>query len=83
MPDTLRTRIAAVLYNRVPYAQLSFDKASDEVRAEWLADADAVIRELALRRDERDGRIIYNGFGQPINVIKPKYRYVTEWTADD
>lgn len=43
--------------------------------------ADAVIRELGMRRDERDGRIVYNGFGQPINVIEPRRRYVTDWES--
>jgi len=50
--DALRTRIAAVLYDRWWHCSMSlrepprWGKLSDSARESWLADADAVIREL-------------------------------------
>lgn len=70
MSDTLRTRIARVL------STYMFENSTTEELA------DAVIDELGLRREERDGRVVYDGLGQPINVIAPRCRYVTDWEAD-
>ena len=54
MTDTLRDRIAAVLYDRaLSRARMSWqwaDLKSEEARSRWLADADAVIAELGLQR---------------------------------
>lgn len=46
MTDTLRTRIAAVLYERFATAMSFADAEWENVEQEWLEDADAVIREL-------------------------------------
>ncbi|MCX6511746.1 MAG: hypothetical protein NT160_01460, partial [Actinobacteria bacterium] len=45
-----------------------FDSQPDEVQAAWLADADAVIRELGLTRVTRSQN-------------PPIHRYVTDWTG--
>ena len=79
MTDTLRTRIAAVLFalnagedwNMEP---LVWEEISESYRKCWLKQADAVIRELGLRIQVAgpDGIV---GTGD--------YRYVTEWETDD
>lgn len=87
MSDDLRTRIAAVLQEHPPVRlQSQFD---------WLdwteKRADAVIRELGLRQEQRD--LMDGECGQSINYITGKVtnhyraatrqsRYVTDWTAD-
>jgi hypothetical protein len=67
----LRTRIAAAL-ERANKEPQPFDQGP--VGYEYLADA--VIRELALTRNDEEDE--YGGY-------KPtgRYRYVTEWKADD
>ena len=72
MSDDLRTRIAAVLYERsVRRAGLDFKWATltqDVVKQSWLDDADAVIRELGLQYERSEWP--FDG----------KHRFVTEWT---
>ena len=46
--EGLRTRIAKALYGQITAPVPLFDDQSDEVQSAWLADADAVIRELKL-----------------------------------
>lgn len=72
MPVDLRTRIIAALYD-----------GGEMPAAKAARLADAVIRELGLRQEHRDGSILRDGFGQPIRVIMPKQRYVTEWTENE
>lgn len=79
MTDSLRTRIAAVLYERFATAMGFADAAWDDTEHEtWLEDADAVIRELNLK-EERD---------RPYSTLHGwqgdwRTRYVTEWEKDD
>lgn len=80
MTDTLRTRIAAVLYERA-MSRLAWHRPWDNLHPElqqmWLDDADAVIRELNLK-EERD---------RPYSTLHGwqgdwRTRYVTDWTTD-
>ena len=70
MSDSLRTRIAKALYGQILHPVPLFDSQPDEVKDAWLADADAVIRELGLTRVNRSERV-------------PIHRYVTEWENDE
>ena len=74
MTDDLRTRIAAVLYRlwreRFPRSD-RWEELADDEREPWLTDADAVIRELGLKRT--DG---------PLKST-PVHRYVTEWMPNN
>lgn len=74
MTDTLRTRIACVLAGITP---------NNTPKPEYLEMADAVIRELGLSEETRDGYTITNGLKDIIRRRKPHYRYVTDWKADD
>ena len=67
----LRTRIAKALYGQILHPVPLFDSQPDEVKDAWLADADAVIRELGLRQERQQG---------PYNFL---YRYATDWMTDD
>jgi hypothetical protein len=67
----LRTRIAKALYGQILCPVPLFDSQPEEVQAAWLADADAVIRELGLRQENQQG---------PYNFL---YRYATDWMTDD
>jgi hypothetical protein len=67
----LRTRIAKALYGQILHPVPLFDDQPDEVQAAWLADADAVIRELGLRQERQQG---------PYNFL---YRYATDFMTDD
>ena len=67
----LRTRIAKALYGQILCPVPLFDSQPEEVQAAWLADADAVIRELGLRQEHQQG---------PYNFL---YRYATDWMTDD
>ena len=67
----LRTRIAKALYGQILAPVPLFDSQPDDVQAAWLADADAVIRELGLRQERQQG---------PYNFL---YRYATDWMTDD
>ena len=54
MSDDLRTRIAALLYRRwwpKPNRLPDWEFLSETDRQIWLADADAVIRELGIREE--------------------------------
>ena len=68
MSDTLRTRIAAVLNANLPV--MEFLRPGDTEYA-----ADAVIRELGLRR-EVDDRASFR-------MEPSRARYVTEWNTDE
>lgn len=85
MTDDLRTRIAAVLYERFATA-MSFADADAEwenVEQEcWLEDADAVIRALGLTQQYLFDGIISDGEPRPWEVPY-ETRYVTEWVADE
>jgi hypothetical protein len=70
MSDDLRTSIAKALYGQILHPVPLFDTQPDEVKDAWLADADAVIRELGLRQERQQG---------PYNFL---YRYVTDWKTD-
>lgn len=63
MADTLRTRIAAVLGDNVDHSH-RYDLA------------DAVIRELGLKRASRPSD--YGHVNYP-----PGYQYITDWIADE
>ena len=67
----LRTRIAKALYEQILHPVQPFDSQPDEVKDAWLADADAVIRELVLRQERQQG---------PYNFL---YRYATDWMTDE
>ena len=71
----LRTRIAKALYGQILHPVPLFDSQPDDVQAAWLADADAVIRELGLRRDDEYEIGSYTPSG--------RYRYATDWMTDD
>ena len=80
MTDDLRTRIAAVLYRQhYRYGNpddITWDELETDLKDRYLADADAVIRELGLRLDstchihDREGK-------------QRCHRYVTDWIADE
>lgn len=90
MPDNLRTRIAAVQaqHHHWDYAGalkcacgetfgLGVEAGWEAAVAGWAAHlADAVIRELGLKREELGGFRV-PGYGHR------GHRYVTEWTADE
>jgi hypothetical protein len=69
--DTLRDRIAAVLYRNLRRQQ-GIDRPDRFL--DWIDTselADAVIRELGLRQEHQQG---------PYNFL---YRYATDWMTDD
>ena len=73
MSDNLRTRIAKALYGQILHPVPLFDDQPDEVQSAWLADADAVIRELGLTRQNNE-----------LDTSGPyRHRYVTEWETTD
>lgn len=81
MTDDLRTRIAAVLAQHEcfkGYCTCGNSYGGDTFSGmdEELHRADAVIRELGLKREELGGLRI-PGYGHR------GHRYVTEWTADE
>ena len=73
----LRGRIAETLFRlygpHLGYADVTWDQIDQEL---WREDADAVIAELGLRREDLGGFRV-PGYGHR------GYRYVTDWTADD
>lgn len=75
----LRTRIAAALYARA-IERLGWNRSWDNLGAPsqqlWLDDADAVIRELGLKRASRPSD--YGHVNYP-----PGYQYITDWIADE
>jgi len=79
MSDNLRTRIAAALYARA-IERLGWNRSWDNLGAPsqqlWLDDADAVIRELGLKRASRPSD--YGHVNYP-----PGYQYITDWIADE
>lgn len=70
----LRERIAAAGYNCYAAQFAEWDNVSKTCRNDWLAVADAVIRELGLTREQ---------LGEDIGYPHPSHRYVTEWIADE
>lgn len=81
MADDLRTRIAAVLYERAMSRlawHRSWDDLQPEVQQMWLEDAGAVVRELNMVQQNemvKDGPVMPDG----LQKMKLRYRYVTEW----
>jgi hypothetical protein len=59
----LRTRIAEALYGQIINPVPPFSEQPGDVQAAWLADADAVIRELGLKKEN-------------VGTI---HRYITDW----
>ena len=76
----LRDRVAQTLYRRyAPQLGMADNPWEDEhslTQEMWREDADAVIAELGLRREDLGGFRV-PGYGHR------GYRYVTDWTADD
>ena len=80
--DTLRTRIAAALYRHaqqtvptgIPW--LRWEDSFPVVQDLWLNMADAVIRELGLKRASRPKD--YGHVNYP-----PGHQYITDWIADE
>jgi len=74
----LRTRIAAALYARA-IERLGWNRSWDNLGAPsqqlWLDDADAVIRELGLKRASRP-----SDYGKPDQWVR---RHVTDWEIVD
>jgi hypothetical protein len=57
--------------------------AADLPIPDWAyAIAEAVIAELSLNQETRDGYTLENGAGEVIRRKKPQHRYVTEWEND-
>lgn len=96
----LRTRIAAALYQRyvrtldVEYSCMEWEDIPD--KEPWLADADAVIRELGLVEERVINGVVMwrrdDGYDTPhgkfiFAALPPETpnlaRYVTEWVADE
>ena len=78
--DSLRTRIAAVMERNL--AEQLFSDLPDRYY-KWIGYdelADAVIRELGLRRDPIDPFVNQLLFG---DANSRKHRYVTDWIAND
>ena len=78
MPDNLRDRIAAALYERHYRldgrpSDLTFDDLEPAIRDVYLSDADAVIAALGLKKDSE------MALDDDYRVV-PMHRYVTEWT---
>lgn len=73
MNGDLRTRIAKVLQSRWS-GPTPWDEKDEGAKRMYLSDADAVIRELGLQREQ---------LGADIGYPHPRHRYVTEWIADD
>lgn len=71
----LRERIAGVLYE-LDHPGESMAEASDGDRDFYRRNADAVIRELRLRREDDDEV-------PPFWPTKGEYRYVTDWETDE
>lgn len=78
--NPLRDRVAQTLYRRyAPQLGMADNPWEDEhslTQEMWREDADAVIAELGLRREDLGGFRV-PGYGHR------GYRYVTDWTADD
>jgi hypothetical protein len=70
----LRERIAVTIYGAASqWDDHPWDALAGHIQALYLGQADAVIRELGLRQD-------YDPYSEPESS---RYRYVTEWEADD
>lgn len=72
MTDTLRTRIAKVLY-RCDYDLRDWEKATDVGKRPYYDDADVVIEELGLRQQ----------VAGPDGIAYGKHRFVTDWIANE
>ena len=80
MSDDLRARIAAVLWQIyapvMGYADQRWDELSEGLRDEFREDADVLIRELCLHREEMsEWAVLSEGFRG--------HRYVTHWEEND
>jgi len=80
MTDDLRTRIAAVLLG--DHCVQGMTAPCDDCRAHAIRQADAVIRELGLRREGHPSETITNEQGATF-YREGGHRYVTEWEIDD
>lgn len=82
MSDTLRTRIAAELYRQhYRYGNpndITWDELETDLKDRYLADADAVIRELDLTQQYLVDGIISDGEPRPWE-LPCETRYATEW----
>ena len=74
----LRDRIAAVLAS----VEVVLDGGDNLNETSTFLLADAVIRELGLRREGNKSRTVTNESGATYRV-EGGHRYVTEWTTDD
>ena len=86
----LRDRIAKatwISHRDRQLAQLGMkpsEYAADIPIPDWAyAIAEAVIAELEVREETRDGFVVKNGLKDIIRYKKPQHRYVTEWETDD
>ncbi len=74
MSDSLRDRIAAVIYGSASqWDDYPWDALAEHIQALYLGQADAVIAELALEQE----------WGCPTNNCRCSHRYVTEWKIND
>ena len=74
MTDDLRTRIAAWLSAKRPCRNTTFGCSPNKPCPTCRMDADALIRELRMTHEENN---------MPTTDEWYRYRYVTEWTADE
>lgn len=72
-PDDLRIRIAAVI----------MESCHGVYMDDAVAAADAVIRELGLRREEQPAKTVTTSSGDPWFSMPASHRYVTDWTDDE
>ena len=90
MPDDLRARIAAIqvghypwLYDRTLACTCGEYRSEPDLFRQWGDHlADAVIRELGLRREGHPSETITNEQGATF-YREGGHRYVTEWIADE
>lgn len=79
----LRTRIANIVVDhQLQYGDCYCGERFQAAQPWGLHVADAVIRELGLRREFHESRIVTNEHGATYR-IKGGYRWITDWKVDD
>ena len=87
MTDTLRDRIAEVLYHQhYRYGNpddITWDELEEDLQNRYRQDAGAVIEALKLKREETLHSLLPDYERNTVRTNVWATRYVTEWTTDE
>jgi hypothetical protein len=86
MTDSLRDRIAKAIAGAVyghNTLETAWDDLHEDAQDEYLAEADAVIEALTLKREETLFSLLPDYERNTVRTNVWATRYVTEWTADE